>query len=166
MKNNLTKYASIILTAGVLVGLDQWTKWLGKKNIPLNTSFVPSWLEWLEPYARFTHIENSGASFGMFQNGNAVFIVLALVVVGVMLYYVSQMETTNKMLMVAVGLYMGGAVGNLIDRLTIGKVTDFISVGTFYIFNVADASINIAVALLLFYLWQEERKKPKEVDPE
>ena len=66
-------------------------------------------------------------------------------------------------MIIAVGLYMGGAIGNLIDRLTIGKVTDFVSVGSFYIFNVADASINIAVVLLLIALWQEEKTKTDEV---
>jgi len=56
-------------------------------------------------------------------------------------------------------LYLAGVLGNLIDRLTFGQVTDFISVGTFYIFNVADASINVGVALLLIGYWWSERKK-------
>jgi signal peptidase II len=64
----------------------------------------------------------------------------------------------------AAGMYLGGAVGNLIDRLTIGAVTDFISVGMFYIFNVADASINVSVALLLLLSWFHERK-PSAPEP-
>lgn len=163
MKMDIKKYINILLVAGGIVGFDQWTKWLVIKNIPLNTSFLPDRLGWLEPYARFTHIQNSGASFGMFQNGNTIFMILALLIVGGMLYYVSKMETTRKLMIIAVGLYMGGAIGNLIDRLTIGKVTDFVSVGSFYIFNVADASINIAVVLLLIALWQEEKTKTDEV---
>jgi len=166
MKINTNKYVIIILIACVVVGFDQWTKWLVTKNIPLNASFLPGWLDWLEPYARFTHIQNSGASFGMFQNGNAVFTILALLIVGGMLYYVSKMEAVGKWMILAVGLYMGGAIGNLVDRLTVGKVTDFISVGTFYIFNLADASINIAVVLLLISLWQEEKTKTDEVKVE
>lgn len=163
MKIDTKKYINILLVAGGIVGFDQWTKWLVKQNIPLNTSFLPDWLEWLAPYARFTHIENSGASFGMFQNGNTVFVILALLIVGGMLFYVSKMETTSRLMIIAVGVYMGGAIGNLIDRLTIGKVTDFVSVGSFYIFNVADASINIAVVLLLIAMWQEEKIKTDEV---
>ena len=152
--------------AFAIVAFDQSTKWLVIKNIPLNTSFIPDWLEWLEPYARFTHIQNSGASFGMFQNGNTIFIILAVLIVGGMIYYVSKMEAASRLMIAAIGLYMGGAIGNLIDRLTIGKVTDFVSVGTFYIFNIADASINIAVVLLLIALWQDERSKTKEVSAE
>ena len=166
MKIEIKKYLNILLVAGAIVAFDQWTKQLVIKNIPLNTSFLPDSLQWLAPYARFTHIQNSGASFGMFQNGNMVFVILALLIVGGMFYYVSKMESASTLMLVAVGLYMGGAIGNLIDRLTIGKVTDFVSVGTFYIFNVADASINIAVVLLLIALWQEEKSKTNEVHAE
>lgn len=149
---------------GVAVGIiafDQWTKWLVIQSIPLNTSWLPESLAWLAPYARFFHIQNRGASFGMFQDGNTFFVILTTVIVAGIVYYVSRMEHPSNWMWVAAGMYLGGAVGNLIDRLTIGAVTDFISVGTFYIFNVADASINISVVLLLILSWMQERNQPK-----
>lgn len=144
--------------AAAIIAFDQWTKWWVVRNIPLNTNWLPDSLDWLLPYARLLHIKNRGASFGMFQDGNTVFIVLTTLIVAGILYYVYHMEETGDSMWVVAGMYLGGAVGNLIDRLTIGAVTDFVSIGTFYIFNVADASINISVVLLLILFWRNERK--------
>ena len=102
----------------------------------------------------------------MFQDGNTILTVVVLLVVIGILYYVYSMESSNSWTWVAAGLYLGGAVGNLIDRLTIGAVTDFVSVGSFYIFNIADASINISVAMLLILFWIQERKPVKTSEPE
>lgn len=145
----------------VVIALDQWTKRLVRRDIPLGESWLPEPLEWLSPYARFLHIQNRGASFGMFQDGNLFFIILTFLVVGGILFFVSRMEDDNLWMWAAGGLYLGGAVGNLIDRLLFGAVTDFISVGTFYIFNIADASIDVSVALLVVLFWLQERKESK-----
>ena len=159
------RFLILFIVADVVIALDQWTKWWVIQNIPLNTSWLPNLLEWLMPYARFLHIKNTGASFGMFQNANIAFVILTVLIVGGIIYYVSTLEHANDWMWVAAGLYLGGAVGNLIDRLLIGSVTDFVSVGTFYIFNVADASINISVAMLLLILWIHERRKPNMTTP-
>lgn len=63
---------------------------------------------------------------------------------------------------VAIGLEFGGAIGNLIDRIQIGHVTDFISVGNFPVFNIADASITVGVGVMLIALWREEKKSSQE----
>ena len=160
------RFFILFLTAGLLVALDQWTKWLVIQNIPLNTSWLPDGMAWLEPYARFTHIKNTGVSFGMFQDGNTILTILVLLVVAGILYYVSKLDSENTWMWIAAGLYLGGAVGNLIDRLTIGAVTDFVSVGNFYIFNVADASINVSVVMLLVLFWIHERNSPQKPDPQ
>lgn len=97
----------------------------------------------------------------MFQDGNPFFIILTFLIVGGILYFVSNLEDDNLWMWAAGGLYLGGAIGNLIDRLLFGAVTDFISVGTFYIFNVADASINVSVVMLLILFWLQERKGSK-----
>lgn len=158
------RFFIFISCAAAVIAFDQWTKWLVRRDIPLGESWLPEWLEWLSPYARFLHIQNRGASFGMFQDGNLFFIILTILIVGGILFFISQMEDENQWMWAAGGLYLGGAVGNLIDRLFFGAVTDFISVGTFYIFNVADASINVSVAMLLILFWFQERKKPSKDD--
>jgi len=159
MQAFLKKYSSLFLVVGLILFFDQWTKWLVRTNIPLNGSWLPDWLMWLTPYARFVFIYNKGAAFGMFQNGNVLFAIVAILVAGGVLYFYGQIDTADWPLRLACGLYLAGVLGNLIDRLTMGQVTDFISVGTFYIFNVADASINVGVALLLIGYWRSERMK-------
>ena len=154
------KYSVLWFALILVVAFDQWTKWLVRKNIPLNTSWLPDSLGWLSPYARFTYIQNSGSSFGMFQNGKAFLTILTFLIIAGAIYYVLTVDFADAWTLAAAGLYIGGAIGNLIDRLTIGSVTDFVSVGTFYIFNVADASINISVAMLVLTLLIHERRKP------
>ena len=88
-----------------------------------------------------------------------IFTMLAFLVLGGILYYYSQIESSDRLMRLSIGLYLGGVLGNLIDRLAMGKVTDFISVGNFYIFNVADAAINVGIVVLLTAFWLNERRK-------
>ena len=133
-----------------------------RENLPFQGTWLPAWLDWLSPYARFVHWYNSGAAFGMFQEGNLIFTGLAFIVIAAILYYYPHAESGDWSLRLAMGLQLGGAVGNLIDRLLMGRVTDFISVGTFPVFNIADASITIGVAVLLLGVWLKEKTAKKE----
>lgn len=144
------------------VAFDQWTKWWVRESIPFGGQWLPEWLAWLSPYARIVHWYNSGAAFGMFQNGNLVFTILAFIVIGVLVYYFPRMAHEDWTLKLAMGLQLGGAAGNLIDRLLMGKVTDFISVSVFPVFNVADASITVGVIVLLLGVWIKERREKLE----
>jgi signal peptidase II len=93
----------------------------------------------------------------MFPQGSLIFTIVAIVVALAIIYYYPQVPKTELALRIALGLQLGGALGNLISRLTVGAVTDFISVGKFPVFNVADSSISIGVAVLLLGMWNEER---------
>ncbi len=143
----------------MVIALDQWTKWLVRQHIEFGAQWLPASLGWLMPYARIVNWHNSGAAFGMFQSGGIVFSVLAFIVIGAIIYYYPQVEKEDWTLKLAMGLQLGGAAGNLIDRLIKGKVTDFISIGTFPVFNVADASITIGVIVLLLGVWIKERQE-------
>lgn len=168
MKNLVQRYWQIIVIAVGIVLLDQWTKGLVRANIPIGSTWLPESLEWLSPYARIVHWYNTGAAFGLFKEGSMVFTVLAFIVIGVILYYYPQVETADWSLRLAMSMQLGGAIGNLTDRLTIGHVTDFISVGTFPVFNVADASISIGAAVLFLGIWMMEiaEKKNKKLAEE
>ena len=132
-------------------------------NLPFQGTWLPNWLSWLSPYARIVHWYNSGAAFGSFQNGNSVFTALAIIVIVAILYYYPRVEANDWTLRLAMGLQMGGAAGNLVDRLLMQKVTDFISIGNFPVFNVADSSISIGVVVLLLGVWYRERADKKSV---
>ena len=164
MKNLIRRYWQILMIAVVIIALDQWTKSLVRANIPLGGTWLPESFEWLSPYARIVHWYNTGAAFGMFKDGSMVFTVLAFIVIGLILYYYPQVEKADWSLRIAMSMQLGGAAGNLIDRLTIGHVTDFISIGNFAVFNVADASISIGAAILflgIVLMELDERKKKK-----
>jgi signal peptidase II len=151
-------YALLIAIAGAIVLLDQYTKYLVRTRLALGEVWMP--LDWLAPYARIVHWTNTGAAFGLFQNGGLVFTVLAFIVSGAILYYYRDFGRASWLIRLALGLQLGGALGNLVDRLTRGTVTDFISVGTFPVFNIADSCISCGVALLLVDMLIEQRRRP------
>lgn len=157
MKKTIKNYWAIFLIAAVIVVLDQWTKWWVRTNIAAGESWLPDSLQWLAPYARIVHWYNRGAAFGIFQQGNMVFTVLAFIVIAAIIYYYPQISSADWSLRLAMSMQMGGAIGNLIDRLSRGHVTDFISVGTFPVFNVADSSISVGCVVLLLGVWWQER---------
>ena len=161
MNRYLRDYLILVLPAAVIVGLDQWTKWLVRTNLPFDRAWLPKELSWLSPYARIVHWSNSGAAFGSFQNGNPVFTVLAIIVIILIFYYFPRIETSDWTLRVALVLQLAGASGNLVDRLLWSKVTDFISIGTFPVFNLADSSITVGVVVLLLGVWWKERAEKK-----
>lgn len=159
MKKFITSYAYLFTIAGLIVIADQITKYLVVTNIPMGSAWSP-W-DWLAPYARIVHWKNTGAAFGMFQNFNIVFTVLAIVVSIAILYYFPRVPRSEWPLRLAMGMQLGGAVGNLIDRLNQGYVTDFVSVGNFAVFNVADASISVGVAVLILGIWIMDQSQKK-----
>ena len=162
MKKFLQTYGMMFTIAGVIVALDQWTKWLVRTNIPLGGTWLPESLQWLSPFARIVNWHNKGAAFGMFQNGSMVFAVLAFIVIGAIIYYYPQVEKHDWTLRIAMSMQLAGALGNLIDRLTQeGRVTDFLSVGTFPVFNVADSSITVGTIILLLGIYIQERAAMK-----
>ena len=162
MKKVFQNYWGIFTIAAVIIALDQWTKWLVRTNIPAGQSWLPDSLLWLSPYARIVHWYNRGAAFGIFQEGSMVFTVLAFIVSAAIIYYYPQVSSKDWPLRLAMSMQLGGAIGNLIDRLTIGHVTDFISVGTFPVFNIADSSISVGCVVLLLGVWWQERTAKKE----
>jgi signal peptidase II len=159
LKKYFWDYFFLIGIAAIIVAFDQWTKYLVRTQIPLGGSWSP-WA-WLAPYARIVHWQNTGAAFGMFQGFNLVFSILAIVVSIGILYYFPRVPRNEWLMRVTMTMMLGGALGNLVDRLTLGTVTDFVSLGTFAVFNVADASISVGTAIMILAVWLSERKQKK-----
>jgi signal peptidase II len=88
--------------------------------------------------------------------------VVAVLVVAAIIYYYPQVPRDQIGVRIALPMQLGGALGNLIDRLSLGTVTDFVSVGPIPVFNVADASITIGVAVLVVVMWIEESRRRRE----
>lgn len=161
MKILIQKYWAILTIALVIAVLDQWTKGWVRANIQPGATWLPESLSWLSPYARLVHWYNTGAAFGMFKDASMVFTVLAFIVIGAIIFYYPQVQQTDWSLRLALSMQMGGAIGNLIDRIRIGHVTDFISVGNFPVFNIADASISTGAAVLFLGVYLQERAEKR-----
>ena len=157
MKKIFNNYWLFALIAGTLILLDQWTKGLVRANLAMGEIWVP-WT-WLAPCARVVHWYNTGVAFGMFQDHGMLFTILNSLIAGFILIFYPRLSENDWFLKVALSMQFGGAVGNLIDRFSIGHVTDFISVGNFAVFNIADASVSVGVAVMIIGLWIQEKKE-------
>jgi len=162
LKKYLADYAFLFSIAGIVVLLDQSTKYLVRANLPLGVVFMPDL--WLSRYARIVHWKNSGATLGIFQNLNAVFMVLPIVTGLVIAYYFPRIPRGDWLLRLALSLILGGAMGNLIDRLVVGYVIDLISIGSLPVMNLADISIWLGAALIFLWVWRQERGKKPALD--
>lgn len=126
---------------------------------------------WLTPILSLTHITNTGAVFGLFQGMSDLFSIVAIIVIGLILLYYRHFSKEPKVLHVALGLQVGGALGNLVDRLVRGAVVDFIDLNFWPlhhwpIFNLADTCIVVGVVMLLFLiLTDRERPAPARENP-
>jgi signal peptidase II len=160
LNRNLWKYRLLALIGSLIIVLDQLSKAWIRSNLALGESLAP--IPALDPFLRIVHWYNTGVAFGMFQGMNTVFIVLAIIVMSVIFFYFPRVPERDWLLRLALAMQFGGAGGNLIDRITVGHVTDFVAVGEFPVFNVADASISVGVAVLLLGVWMQERRDRKE----
>ncbi len=145
--------AFLLLSLAVLVA-DQWSKWWVEANLALHRP-----MEIIPGFLNLTHVENPGVAFGLFSDHNGslgpiVLIALGLVALGVVAYYYSRVDPGHTLVLGALALILGGAVGNLTDRVLSASVTDFIDVYFrsyhWHTFNVADSAITIGVILILF----------------
>jgi signal peptidase II len=167
LNKKVRNYLFLFIVAALLTAFDQWSKAQVRGTLPMGSIWSP-W-EWLTPYARIVHWKNSGVAFGMFQGMGTVFAVLAAIVSLIIIYYYPRVAGDSWTLKIAMSMQLAGALGNFIDRVTIGYVTDFVSVGNLPVFNVADSCISVGVVILLIYVWLQEKKEkdtiPSPVEP-
>jgi signal peptidase II len=148
----------MLIVAALVLILDQATKFAVEATIPFNTSWMP--ITGLAPFFQLTHIGNTGATFGLFAGGGFIFTTIALLVVIGLLVYNYLLPAGNTRLRLVLGLLMGGAIGNnLLDRLRLGHVTDFLDFGPWPVFNVADMAIVSGAILLGWMMWQESKEE-------
>jgi signal peptidase II len=133
---------------------DQLSKAYVVAHLALHESWMP--LSFIEPVFRFTHVHNTGAAFGLFPEGGSIFLIIAVIVSSVIIYYYRQLPRDAWLVRLALGLQLGGALGNVIDRVRLGYVVDFLHLEHWPVFNVADSSIVIGVALLALVMLREE----------
>jgi len=146
------KWTGLLLPAVAVLTLviDQISKRLVMTSLRLGESWNP--VAALERYVSLTYVTNTGAAFGLFPDHGVVFMVIAVVVIGVIVFYYRHLPGEQWLVQTSLGLQLGGALGNLVDRLLYGHVIDFIDFKVWPVFNVADSSLFIGVVILAFHL--------------
>ena len=146
--------AQIIAVVLILVGvgLDQLTKYLVVSNMALHES-----IDIIPGVFRFTYIQNDGAAFGSLDNARWVFMILSTVAIIGILVYMFWKKPQDKLILSALILIVSGGIGNMIDRIALGYVIDFIDFCAFpkvwmWVFNVADSFVCIGAGLLILWL--------------
>jgi signal peptidase II len=149
----------IILPAVALLVLvaDQISKYLVLSNLNPGQSWNP--VASLTPWVSITHVTNTGVAFGLFQDRGSLFVIIAMIVVAAIIFYYRHLPAGQWWIKVSLGLQLGGALGNLLDRLRLGYVVDFVDFKIWPVFNVADSSIVIGVAILAYYLLRDRDEK-------
>ena len=154
--------AALPAAAAVVLLADQASKlWVQQHFVACDYNslmVVPGWLA-------FTYTCNRGAAFGLLANETLLFVLIALVVIGVIVAYFRFLPANRPWLKLSLGLQLGGALGNLIDRLRQGFVVDFISVKSFPVFNIADACIVGGVLILAYHLLLVQGQAPISKQP-
>src|SRR5713101_918426 len=156
----------LALVAGIAVlvfALDRITKIWVENNIPLYES-----RQVVGDYVRIVHTQNTGAAFGLLPERTTLLSVLSVLAVVAIVYYYRQIASSSWLVTATLGMQLGGAAGNLVDRVRQGYVIDFVDVGVgdirFWAFNVADSSIVVGIAIVTFVLWREERRTRAKAD--
>ena len=154
----LSRKYLLYIVALIAVVVDQYTKLLVRNSMFVGETII------VHPAFRnifdLTYTTNTGVAFGMFKEIGPVVSVIATLVVAVIIYYNNQLSERDIWLRVALGMQMGGAIGNnLIDRLFLGSVVDFLHIHYWPIFNVADSCITVGVLIMAILMVREIREE-------
>lgn len=157
LARRLAKDAPFFLIAIGVFGFDQLTKSIVRNGLAVGESWPDD--DWL---VRITHVTNSGAAFGILQGQGLFLTVTAILAIGAIIFYYAYPPLEHGLLRIALGLQLGGAAGNLSDRLRFGEVTDMFHFPHYPAFNIADSSIVVGLFVLVgFFVLNEGKAKPE-----
>jgi len=152
----------LLLVAALILVADLVTKIVVNNQLPLHGQAVPV----IGDFVQWMHVKNRGSAFGIFQGGRYFFIAFSIVSIALIGLLASTPRYRSPRFAVCLGLILGGAFGNLVDRIAYGAVTDWIDIGIgltrWPTFNVADIGISLGVLFLaIFLIWSQTPEEPK-----
>ena len=152
----------LIIIIVAIIALDQWSKWAIKTSFDLYESKPV-----IQDFLHFTYLTNDGMAFGLsFPGGKHVLLIMTILLTGFIVGFLWKEKNGHPLIKYGLALILGGAIGNLIDRLLYGKVVDFLDlmIGNFhwYIFNIADSSVTIGMILFIIHSIYIEQKKTND----
>lgn len=146
LNERLIKVVRFFSISLMVVILDQVSKYMVTTFMEMGES-IPS-----EGFFRLTYTTNTGGAFSIFANHNFLLSIAAVLGITILIIYLRYLPIRSTILKAGLALDLGGAIGNLIDRIRVGEVTDFIDVGPWPVFNIADSSVVIGTILIAYYL--------------
>jgi len=147
------------IIVGALVIIDQVTKFIASSSLKMNES-----VSILDGFFHITLTHNTGAAFGIFKGMLPAFIFLSVITVFIIILYTKKLRHDFPFLGLGLLLVLAGTIGNLIDRIRLGYVIDFIDIKLWSVFNVADTTISVGGALLVYHILTTSRRhKAKDV---
>lgn len=156
-------WATIAAIAGVILALDLLLKsyaasaWAKKPWFPLDLGGAGHSGQWLE----FSYSQNPGIAFGLPLHGWPLLVINIALILALIAYSLHSLDFRATSAKLATGLVLGGALGNLYDRLELGAVRDFLRIGIWPMFNLADTAIVVGVALLILHLYHPSHGRKK-----
>jgi len=148
--------------AAITLIADQASKFYVRARLAPDGVWAP--IPSLANFFTITYTTNTGAAFGLFKDWGPIFAAVAIVVIAFIIAYQNQVPREAWPVRLALGLQMGGAMGNLIDRLCVGRVVDFIHFHFWPVFNLADSAIVIGVVILAFVMLREKSELAGRAD--
>ena len=157
------RIALVAAVAVVVFVLDRITKIAVEANLAVGRS-----VEVIGEWVRISHVTNSGAAFGLLPERTTLLSILSVVAVFAIVYYYRRLAADSLLVSATLGMQLGGAIGNLVDRVGQGYVVDFVDVGIpggvrFWSFNVADSSIVVGIIAVTVLLWWQERRQTRAI---
>lgn len=148
----------VAVVAAFVFVLDRITKTVVESSLPPGSS-----VDVVGPWVRISHVTNTGAAFGLFPERTTLLSILSVAAVFAIVFYYRRLAADSRLIAATLGMQLGGAFGNLVDRIGQGYVIDFVDVGIpggirFWSFNVADSSIVVGIIAVTVLLWWQERQ--------
>jgi len=156
MKEKIKRVLIMLVVTAGLVAVDQAVK----EWTVMRLKGQPAIAIWPDVF-ELTYVENRGAAFGILKNQRILFLIITILVVGAVIFYIIYKKPQNKLLLTSLGMISGGGIGNLIDRIRLSYVVDFIDVRiiNYPVFNVADSFVVVGAVLFIIYIMFYEGKE-------
>jgi len=135
----------ILILTIIIICVDQWSKYYIEQHMTLGMS-IPI----IENIFHISYVLNPGAAFGILEHRTEFLILIALLMIGGVIYIYPRIPDSSRLLRVGLGLLVGGSIGNVIDRVRTGYVVDFFDFRVWPVFNIADTAIVCGVAFIIF----------------
>jgi signal peptidase II len=163
LKNLVKRYGFLFLIAGGIILLDQITKYAIRAQYGIWSVGGPWSVLGVDVF--LVHMPNTGMMLGLFQGAGSIITVIGLAIIGILVYYFPKISRQNGLARWGIALLLGGILGNLIDRVFLGYITDFVRIDPLPVFNIADIAVYTGVILIAISVLFDSKRKESQSTP-